>query len=41
MYDYDDSWYYQDNGTFTGEYDPYNNELMNEVYRRCDWEGLL
>ena len=37
MYDYDDSWYYQDDNSFEGEYNPYYNEIIDEVSNRCDF----
>lgn len=37
MFDYDDSWYYQDDNSFDGEYDTIWNDFMNEVCARCDY----
>lgn len=38
MYDYDDSWYYQDEKeTYEGDYNPLFNPLIDEVSNRCDF----
>lgn len=37
MFDYDDSWYYQDDNSFDGEYDTIWNDFMDEVSARCDY----
>ena len=31
MFDYDDSWYYEDDNSFNGEYDPVWNDFMDEI----------
>ena len=33
MFDYDDSWYYEDDNSFNGEYAPVWNDFMDEI---CD-----